>query len=184
MVERMSERAACILGHRSLVALAAGHLAGEQAMIDEVGGQQLVYRVQVSPGLLAPQKRRTRALFFSSSTDTGASSSLPTRGLSLTVDTLLMPFSKAADAVAHARPMRLILHPLCEPPHSGMVLSATSEVVTSCKLCVVDRDVYVSVTWTAQSDRPTWVASLYSLRTLPPAIHLSGTRASERDDDG
>jgi hypothetical protein len=73
--------------------------------------------------------------------------------------------------------MRLILHPLREPPHSGMVSERLDGIIASCKVCVVDRDVYVSVTRAAQGDRPTRVASLEVLSTLPSALHLPGAGA-------
>src|SRR5918995_678316 len=44
-----------LFGHLPLVALAAGLLTGEQAMIDEVGSEQFVYRVQVCPGYRLPK---------------------------------------------------------------------------------------------------------------------------------
>jgi hypothetical protein len=75
--------------------------------------------------------------------------------------------------------MRLILHPLREPPHSGMVSERLHRIIASCKVCVVDRDVYVSVTGAAQGDRPTWVASLELLSTLTSALHLPGARARQ-----
>ena len=75
--------------------------------------------------------------------------------------------------------VRLVLHPLCEPPHSGMVSKRLHGIIASCKVCVADRDVYVSVTGAAQSDRPTWVASLELLSTFPPALHLPRARARQ-----
>jgi hypothetical protein len=75
--------------------------------------------------------------------------------------------------------MRLILYPLRESLHSGMVSKRLHGIIASCKVCVVDRDVYVSVTGAAQGDRPTWVASLELLSTLPSALHLSGARARQ-----
>jgi hypothetical protein len=44
-----------LLGDPLLVALAARLLAGKQAMIDELGGEQLVYRVRVSLGHRLPE---------------------------------------------------------------------------------------------------------------------------------
>jgi hypothetical protein len=75
--------------------------------------------------------------------------------------------------------VRLVLHPLCEPPHSGMVSKRLHGIIASCKVCVADRDVYVSVTGPAQGDRPAWVASLELLSTLPSALHLPGARAQQ-----
>ena len=75
--------------------------------------------------------------------------------------------------------MRLILHPRRESPHSGMVSERRYGVVRSCKVCVFDRDVYVSMTGSAQGDRPTCVTSLQLLSTLPSALHLPGARARQ-----
>ena len=63
--------------------------------------------------------------------------------------------------------VRLVLHPLCEPPHSGMVSKRLHGIIASCKVCVADRDVYVSVTGAAQGNRPAWAAALELLSTLP-----------------
>ena len=54
--------------------------------------------------------------------------------------------------------MRLILHSLREPPHPGMVPERLNRVVTSLKLCVAKRDVYVSVAGDAQGDRTSRIA--------------------------
>ena len=75
--------------------------------------------------------------------------------------------------------MRLILHPRRESPHSGVVSERLHGIIASCKVCVVDRDVYVSVTGGAQGDRPTWVASLELPSTLTSALHLPGARARQ-----
>ena len=56
--------------------------------------------------------------------------------------------------------MRLVLHPLCEPPHSGMVSKRLHGIIASCEVCVAEGDVYVSVTWAAQGDRRARVTSL------------------------
>ena len=75
--------------------------------------------------------------------------------------------------------VRFVLHPLCEPPHSGMVSKRLHGIIASCKVCVADRDVYVSVTGAAQGDRSAWVASLELLSTLPSALHLPRVRARQ-----
>jgi hypothetical protein len=58
-----------------------------------------------------------------------------------------------------------------------MVPERLNRVVTSLKLCVVDRDMDVSVARTAEGDRLAWVASLELLPTFPSALHLPGARA-------
>ena len=75
--------------------------------------------------------------------------------------------------------MRFVFHPLCEPPHSGMVSERLHRVITSLKFCVADREVNVSMAGTAQGDRPARVASLELLPTLPSALHLPGARAGQ-----
>ena len=75
--------------------------------------------------------------------------------------------------------MRLILHPRRESPHSGVVSERLHGILASCKVCVVDRDVYVSVAGAAQGDRPSWVEPLELLSTLPSALHLPGARARQ-----
>jgi hypothetical protein len=75
--------------------------------------------------------------------------------------------------------VRLVLHPLCEPPHSGMVSKRLHGIITSCKVCVADRDVYVSVTSAAQGDRRARVTSLELLPTLPSSLHLPRARARQ-----
>src|SRR5829696_1977563 len=72
--------------------------------------------------------------------------------------------------------VRLVLHPLCEPPHSGMVSKRLHGIIASCEVCVADRDVYVSVTWAAQGDRRARVTSLELLPTLPSSLHLPRAR--------
>ena len=76
--------------------------------------------------------------------------------------------------------MRLVFHPLCEPPHSGMFTKRLYGIIASCKVCVTDRDVYVSVTGATQGDRLAWVASLELLSTLPSALHLPRARARQK----
>lgn len=73
--------------------------------------------------------------------------------------------------------MRLVLHPLCEPLHSGMGPERLQRVISSFELCVADRDVNVSMAGAAQGDRPSRVASLEYLSTLPSALHLPSARA-------
>ena len=75
--------------------------------------------------------------------------------------------------------MRFVLHPLCEPLHSGMVSKRLHGIIASCKVCVADRDVYVSVTGATQGDRSAWVASLEFLSTFPSALHLPRARARQ-----
>ena len=75
--------------------------------------------------------------------------------------------------------MRLVFHPLCEPPHSGMFTKRLHGIIASCKVCVTDRDVYVSVTGATQGDCPAWVASLELLSTLTSALHLPEARARQ-----
>jgi hypothetical protein len=60
-----------------------------------------------------------------------------------------------------------------------MVSERLDGIIASCKVCVVDRDVYVSVTGVAQDDRPTRVASLELLSTLTCALHLPGARSRQ-----
>ena len=60
-----------------------------------------------------------------------------------------------------------------------MVSERLDGIIAPCKVCVVDSDVYVSVTRTAQGDRPTWVASLEVLSALPSALHLPGAGARQ-----
>jgi hypothetical protein len=76
--------------------------------------------------------------------------------------------------------VRLVFHPLCEPPHSGMFTKRLHGIIASCKVCVTDRDVYVSVTGATQGDCPAWVASLELLSTLPSALHLPRARARQK----
>jgi hypothetical protein len=76
--------------------------------------------------------------------------------------------------------VRLVLHPLCEPPHSGMFSKRLHGIIASCKVCVTDRDVYVSVTGATQGDCPAWIASLELLSTLPSALHLPRARARQK----
>jgi hypothetical protein len=75
--------------------------------------------------------------------------------------------------------VRLVLHPLCEPPHSGMVSKRLHGIIASFKVFVADRDVYVSVTGAAQGDRLARIAPLELLSTLPSALHLPGARARQ-----
>jgi hypothetical protein len=75
--------------------------------------------------------------------------------------------------------VRLVFHPLCEPPHSGMVPQRLHGVVASSELCVADGDVDVAVTRTTQGDRPVRVASLELLAALPPTLHLPGAGAGQ-----
>jgi hypothetical protein len=60
-----------------------------------------------------------------------------------------------------------------------MVSERLDGIIASCKVCVLDRDVYVFMTGAAQGDRPTWVAALEILSTLPSAPHLPKTRARQ-----
>jgi hypothetical protein len=76
--------------------------------------------------------------------------------------------------------VRLVLNPLCEPPHSGMFTKRLHGIIASCKVCVADRDVHVSVTGATQGDCPAWVASLELLSTLPSALHLPRARARQK----
>jgi hypothetical protein len=75
--------------------------------------------------------------------------------------------------------VRFVLHPFRKPPHSGMVSKRLDGIIASCKVCVADRDVYVSVTGAAQGDRPAWVAVLELLSTFPSALHLPGAGARQ-----
>jgi hypothetical protein len=75
--------------------------------------------------------------------------------------------------------MRFILYPLRESLHSRMVSKRLHGIIASCKVCVVEGDVHISVTGAAQGDRPTWVASLELLSTLTSALHLPGARARQ-----
>ena len=75
--------------------------------------------------------------------------------------------------------MRLVLYPLREPSHSGMVSERLHGVVASFEVRVSDGDVDVAVAWTAQGDRPARVASLELLPALPPASHLPGAGAGQ-----
>ena len=75
--------------------------------------------------------------------------------------------------------MRFVLHPLCEPQHSGMVSKRLYGIIASSKICIADRDVYISVAGAAQGDRPAWVAPLELLPTLPSALHLPSARARQ-----
>jgi hypothetical protein len=86
---------------------------------------------------------------------------------------------KSSASYCSGTALRFVLHPLCEPPHSGMVSKRLHGIVASCKVCVADRDVYVSVTGATQGDRPAWVASLEFLSTLPSALHLPRARARQ-----
>ena len=70
-------RGSLFFGRLSLVAFAPRHLSGKQAMIMKSGASSSSIASR-SPLATDSQKRRTRALFFSSSTDAGAASSLPT----------------------------------------------------------------------------------------------------------
>jgi hypothetical protein len=84
---------------------------------------------------------------------------------------------EASASYCSSTTVRLVLHPLRESPHSGMLSKRLHGIIASCKVCIADRDVYVSVTGAAQGDRPAWVASLELLPTLPCALHLPRTRA-------
>jgi len=75
--------------------------------------------------------------------------------------------------------VRLILNPLREPPHSRVVSELLYRVITSCKVCVVDSNVNVSVTGAAQGNRPVRVAPLELLPTLLPTLHLPGAGARQ-----
>jgi hypothetical protein len=75
--------------------------------------------------------------------------------------------------------VRLVLHPLCEPPHSGMVSKRLHGIVASFEVSVADRDVYVCVTGAAQGDRPGRIAPLELLSTFPSALHLPRARARQ-----
>ena len=75
--------------------------------------------------------------------------------------------------------VRLVLHPLCEPPHSGMVSKRLHRIIASFEVFVADRDVYVSVTGAAQGDRLARIAPLELFSTLPSALHLPGARARQ-----
>src|SRR5829696_6276019 len=57
-----------------------------------------------------------------------------------------------------------------------MVSKRLHGIIASCKVCVADRDVYVSVTWAAQGDRRARVTSLELLPTLPSSLHLPRAR--------
>jgi hypothetical protein len=54
--------------------------------------------------------------------------------------------------------MRLVPHPLREPPHPGMVPERLHRVITSCEVRVSDRYVNVAVAGVAQGDRPIRIA--------------------------
>ena len=84
---------------------------------------------------------------------------------------------KASLSYCSVTTVRLVLHPLCEPPHPRMVPKRPYRVISSLKVCVADTDVNVSVAGTAQGDRPSRVASLELLSTHPSALHLPGARA-------
>ncbi len=84
---------------------------------------------------------------------------------------------EASASYCSAPTVRFVLHPLCEPPHSGMISKRLHRVITSCKVGVADRDMNVSVAGSAQGDRPSRVAPLELLSTLPSALHLPGARA-------
>ena len=63
------------LRHRALEVLTGWTLSVHQAAVDEVGGRQLVYDIEVPLTMCSSKKRRTVALFSSASDDTVASSS-------------------------------------------------------------------------------------------------------------
>jgi hypothetical protein len=86
---------------------------------------------------------------------------------------------KASASYCSGTTVRLMLHPLCEPPHAGMVSKRLHGIIASCKVCIANRDVYVSVARATQGDRPAWVASLELLSTLPSALHLPRARARQ-----
>jgi hypothetical protein len=65
----------------------------------------------------------------------------------------------------------LVLHPLCEPLHSGMVSQRLDGVIASSEVRVADGDVDIAVAGAAQDDRPARVASLELLPALPSALH-------------
>ena len=90
---------------------------------------------------------------------------------------------KASASYCSGTTVRLMLHPLCEPPHAGMVSKRLHGIIASCKVCIANRDVYVSVARATQGDRPAWVASLELLSTLPFALHLPSASAA-RDGGG
>jgi hypothetical protein len=73
----------------------------------------------------------------------------------------------------------LVLYPLREPAHSGMVSERLHGVVASFEVRVSDGDVDVAVAGAAQGDRPTRVASVELLSALPPAFHLPGAGAGQ-----
>src|SRR5215203_4191727 len=51
---------------------------------------------------------------------------------------------KASASYCSGTTVRFVLHPLCEPLHSGMVSKRLHGIIASCKVCVAARDVYVS----------------------------------------
>ena len=75
--------------------------------------------------------------------------------------------------------VRLVLYPLREPPHSGMIFKRLHGVVAPFEVRIADGDVDISVAGAAQSDRPTWVAPLELLAALPTALHLPGAGAGQ-----
>jgi hypothetical protein len=86
---------------------------------------------------------------------------------------------KASASYCSGTSVWLVLHPLCEPPHSGMVSKRLHGIIASFEVFVADRDVYVSVTGAAQGDRLARIAPLELFSTLPSALHLPGARARQ-----
>jgi hypothetical protein len=82
---------------------------------------------------------------------------------------------KASASYCSGTTVRLMLHPLCEPPHAGMVSKRLHGIIASCKVCIANRDMYVSVARATQGDRPAWVASL----DLPHSWHLPAALCPE-----
>ena len=66
--------------------------------------------------------------------------------------------------------MRLVLYPLCELLHSGMVSERLHGVIASFEVCVANGHVDVSVAGNAQGDRPIRAASLELLPALAFAL--------------
>ena len=75
--------------------------------------------------------------------------------------------------------MGLVLDPVCELSHPGMIPQRFHGVVATLEVRVADREVYVAVAGTAQGNRPGRITPPEFLPTLPPALHLPGAGARQ-----
>ena len=75
--------------------------------------------------------------------------------------------------------MGLVLDPVGELSHPGMVPQRFHRVVATFEVRVADREVYGAVARSAQGDRPGGITPFEFLPTLPPALHPPGAGARQ-----